>query len=74
MVSYMNSDDEKKTIMSVVEEATEKMVLIKDYVIRFKISDVRILAPIQDVNRCIWILDNILNNKSHEDFGTGRVN
>jgi len=74
MVSYMNSDEELKTIMSVVAEATAKMILIQDYVDRFKISDIRILAPIQDVERCVTVLDHILNHKSPEGFGMGGVN
>ena len=74
MVSYMNNDKELKAIMSVVAEATAKMTLIQDYIERFKISDVRILAPIQDVERCVCVLDHILNHKSPEDFGMGGVN
>jgi len=59
-----------KMIMSAVVEATAKMALIRDYIERFKISDVRIIAPIQDIDRCVCVLDHILNHNPTEDFGT----
>ncbi len=70
----MTNEEEMKIIMSAVIEATAKMALIRDYIERFKISDVRILAPIEDIDRCVCVLDHILNHKSPEDFGMGGVN
>ena len=58
-----------KMIMSAVIEATTKMALIRDYIERFEISDVRILAPIHDIDRCVCVLDHILNHNPAEDFG-----
>ena len=71
MVSYMTNEEEMKMMMSAVMEATTKMALIRDYIERFKISDVRILAPIQDIDRCVCVLDHILNHNPAEDFGEG---
>jgi len=65
----MTNEEELKTIMSAVIEATAKMALIHDYIKRFRISDVRILAPIQDIDRCVRVIDHILNNNPTEDFG-----
>ena len=73
MVSYMTNEEELKTIMSAVMEATAKMALVHDYIERFKISDVRIIAPIQDIDRCVRVLDHILNHNPTEDFGTEGV-
>ena len=69
----MTNEGEMKMIMSAVIEATAKMALIRDYIERFKISDVRILAPIQDIDRCVCVLDHILNHNPTEDFGTEGV-
>ena len=65
----MTNEEEMKMMMSAVMEATTKMALIRDYIERFKISDVRILAPIQDIDRCVCVLDHILNHNPTEDFG-----
>jgi len=70
----MSSDEQMKTILLVVGEVAAKMILIQDYIERFKISDVRLLAPLQDVDRCVSVLCHILNYKSGERFDKGGVN
>jgi hypothetical protein len=51
----------EKVLSSSVCECQIKLSLISDYIERFKIQDVRILAPIHDIERCVDMMAHALH-------------
>ena len=68
----MNSEL-KKVLQSTVCECESKISLINDYLERFKISDVRITAPIWDVERCVGVMKHILGDHEHNSDESERA-
>ena len=68
----MFEDDMKeKAFHSLVCESHAKLSLITDYLERFKIEDVRIVAPIRDIERCVDMMGHALgmcDQDHHDDF------
>ena len=56
----MNSDELGKMLEGTVSECQAKMTLVNDYLDRFKIQDLRIVAPIRDIERCIDVMLHML--------------
>ena len=66
----MFDNDMTETVLnSSVNECQAKLCLISDYLERFKIQDVRILAPIHDIERCVDMMGHALgmHDKDHSD-------
>jgi hypothetical protein len=49
------NDVDQELIHDSINECRVKLSLIDDYLERFQIEDVRLLAPIKDVQRCVAI-------------------
>ena len=46
-----------------IDECEAKMELVQDYIERFKIKDIRIVAPILDIERCITFMAIIIDHE-----------
>lgn len=57
----INSDIAESVFNSSINECQAKLYLISDYFERFKIQDVRILAPIHDIERCVEMMAHALH-------------
>ena len=67
-VKYMiDSEMTENVLHSSVNECHAKLCLILDYFERFKIKDVRILAPIHDIERCIDMMSHVLQKDGQDD-------
>ena len=68
----MNSDELGKMLEGTVSECQAKMTLVNDYLDRFKIQDMRIVAPIRDIERCIDVMLHMLygHGLDHDHHGS----
>ena len=57
----IDPDMAENVLSSSVCECQIKLSLISDYLERFKIQDVRILAPIHDIERCVDMMAHALH-------------
>ena len=62
----IDSDIVEKVLNNSVNECQTKLCLISDYFDRFKIRDVRILAPIHDIERCVDMMSHALHEDEEE--------
>ena len=58
----IDSEATENVLHSSVNECHAKLSLISDYLERFKIQDVRILAPIHDIERCVDMMEHALHH------------
>jgi len=63
----MEPKDLQKILASTVAECFAKMEIITDYIERFKISDNRLVAPIHDIERCISVMNHIMEHEREGD-------
>ena len=63
----LDSNAAENVLNSSVNECQVKLSLISDYFDRFKIQDVRILAPIHDIERCVDMMSHALHENEEED-------
>jgi len=68
----MNSDKLGELLEGTVSECDAKLSLVNDYLDRFKIQDMRIVAPIRDIERCIHVMLHMLNGhgSEHDHYGS----
>jgi len=68
----MNSDQLGKMLEGNVSECEAKLSLVNDYLERFKIQDLRIVAPIRDIERCVHIMIHLLygHGSGHDPNGS----
>jgi len=53
-------DMDQELLHDSINECRVKLSLIDDYLERFQIEDVRLLAPIKDVQRCIAMMHHTM--------------
>ena len=53
-------DVDQELIHDSINECRVKLSLIDDYLERFQIEDVRLLAPIKDVQRCVAMMHHTM--------------
>ena len=64
----MNQNDNHMNILrDSIGECKTKMELVNDYLNRFKISDIRLVAPLLDVERCLNVVLHILSHDDNPD-------
>ena len=63
----MKAEDIEQVIHGNVAECQAKLELVNDYLERFQIRDNRILAPIYDIERCIYTMVHFLHHQGEED-------
>jgi len=60
--------EDRKNPISILErqihECEAKIELVHDYIERFKIKDIRIVAPILDIDRCIHFMAIIVDHEN----------
>lgn len=64
----MTSDKHLEAIFDAISEAEIKLMLVQDYLQRFQITDVRLVAPLKDIDRCISFASN--TSQHMQDDGT----
>ena len=62
----MNNPDDAEAFERTVSECQAKMELIDDYLERFKIKDMRIVAPIRDIERYVMVMAHLLHELEGE--------
>ena len=63
----MSKKEQIQSLLSAISEAEAKMILVQDYLDRFKISDMRLLAPVHDIDRCISHVCHIISTHIFDD-------
>ena len=53
-------DVDAQLLEGTVNECQAKLSLINDYLERFQIEDVRLVAPIRDIERCIHMIHHTM--------------
>jgi len=68
----MNSEELGKMLEGTISECEAKMSLVNDYLDRFKIQDMRIVAPVRDIERCIHVMLHMLYDRGsgHDPHGS----
>jgi len=56
-----SSKNEEGILHSSVNECDIKLSLVTDYLERFKIQDMRLVAPIKDLERCVQMMQHALH-------------
>ena len=59
-------DMAEKVLTSSIGECQTKLCLISDYLERFNIQDIRIVAPINDIERCVDMMAHALHKDEPE--------
>ncbi len=62
----IDPDIAEKVLSSSVNECQAKLCLVADYLERFKIHDARIVAPINDIERCVDMMAHALHKDEPE--------
>ena len=53
-------DVDQEMLHNSITECQVKLSLIDDYLERFQIEDVRLLAPIRDIQRCVSVMHHTM--------------